>query len=100
MPGKNEITSFIRKQLHEHRFKNLLSLWRERDNSYSLFDTRKDFSFNAKSYINSEENANNYLSRLGLEVSSKQRIMLRNYLNQSRMKLKIKLRYQHVHLNY
>ncbi len=67
MPGKNEVASFIRKQLHANHFKSLLTLWRERDNNYFLFDTRKDFSFNARDYIQTQENANDYLARLGLE---------------------------------
>lgn len=67
MLGQAEITNFIREKLAVDRFKTLLSLWVERDNSHALFDFKKDFACNARDYIHTQKNANDYLLSLGLE---------------------------------
>ncbi len=67
MPANDEITSFIREQLHSQRYRALLSYWKKRHDLHLIFDKIKNFGLNARDYIRSTLNANEYLQQMGLE---------------------------------
>jgi hypothetical protein len=67
MPGQSDIAHFIREKLAIDRFKKLLPLWVERDKHHHLFDPKKEFSSNARNFVQSSQNAKDHLINLGLE---------------------------------